>query len=228
MLPLFESFKKATLDFWYAPTKIEQLFLGAIDRGDLETVDGMLRHNLVDPNTRYCADKKTALHILAVDKNIPNAYEMAVSLVRRGASLDISDHKGNTPFHYAVWFENEKMSAFFMREDASLTYARNDKDETPLHMLFTNKLFCSVSAVKILERLIDARAPLSAQTKDGQSPLDLLSKIHKTLGKRDNELPEAYGDFYERIGTMKEILENAMNSAVRVVPSEQRPPRLSK
>jgi serine/threonine-protein phosphatase 6 regulatory ankyrin repeat subunit B len=92
--------------------------------------------------------------------------ELAELLLARGAKLDVTDDKGNTPLHYAALSERLELARFLFKHHVALE-ARNKADETPLHSA------CGSLSPKadFLKHLLDQKPNLNALDSQGRTPL---------------------------------------------------------
>jgi ankyrin repeat protein len=97
-------------------------------------------------------------------------YEL---LFDRGASIHVSNKKGQTPLHYAIQHYNMPLSNFLIDKGASVT-AKDHKGYTPLHVLMR----IHVESDSVLKNLMAHGADLNAPINDGSTPLHLAVKYY--------------------------------------------------
>ena len=85
------------------------------------------------------------------------------SLIQNGSVVNAKDENGNTPLHWAVWYENLEIVRCLFSNGADID-ARNNRNETPLHFSGMN------DGVEVAQFLVSQGADTNAQNNGGDEP----------------------------------------------------------
>jgi len=102
-------------------------------------------------------------------------------LIERGADVRAKDNRGETPLHFASWYNSIEIAKFLIERGADVR-AKNNGGRTPLHWASKR------NHIEIAKLLLDAGSDVEAKNNNGETPLhwvksyemqDLLKKYQK-------------------------------------------------
>lgn len=139
------------------PSKAEQYFLGAVQKGNLEEVRGLLAENPKLVNARR-DDGWTSLHFAS-----RGSKDMAELLIAKGADVN-AKCLGYTPLHEASSSGHKELAELLIAKGAKVN-AKSAGGSSPLHIAAYS------GRTNVVELLIASGAKLNVRSKDGSTPL---------------------------------------------------------
>jgi len=129
---------------------------GATTEGiDLSWMDPIEWKKQIDEDLEGCD-----LHLAARG----NRWKVAGLLIDRGADIDAKNKTGDTPMHYAAWFDSLAVAHELIRRGAKIE-AKNNAGRTPLHDA------ASRNSVDVTHLLITSDAEFETKDNYGRTPL---------------------------------------------------------
>lgn len=141
--------------------------VNSIECGDIEKVKHLLSLDSTDPNQTNQETGETALH-LAVDLGYPDIVKQL--LIHPKTNSNTFNRDGFTPFHLAVYNQNEECVELFLSSNKFVDInlqTRTYNSETVLHMVETEEI------LRLLLRRSDLN--VNIQNSEGQTPLHMFS-----------------------------------------------------
>ncbi|XP_046582590.1 putative ankyrin repeat protein RF_0381 [Haliotis rubra] len=129
---------------------------------DLETVNYILKQNIVDINTKG-EDGKTQVLVAAYLGN----GEVFDILVKKGANLSVVTNNRDNILHLAIRGGNIKIVKYILTQDVVVIDSKGFEDMTPV------LLAADVGNIEVFDILVNKGADLSVVDKDGESILHL-------------------------------------------------------
>ncbi len=184
-----DGFTKTNFKKWLTDTKINPressgitCLHEAIRYGRYKLVKYLLK-NGADPNSSdfFFYREETPL-LLAIESNskqkIP-CTKMGRLLIRYGARVDYRDISGDTPLHYACKCMSLEYADLFLSYGVDINVKDNTL-QTPLHMfVFSCWLKKDIIREELLYGLLSAGADYRLRNRYGETPLEMLEKLHK-------------------------------------------------
>lgn len=119
--------------------------------------------------------------------------------------INEKDDEGNTPLHYAIYYDNLELIELLLKQKNIKVNAKNEKGFAPLHIVILGN---SINSLNILEYLLDNGANINVQDKNGHTPL------HVAISQNDIEVIEMLLERRIKINTQTKVGNTAMHYAV--------------
>lgn len=177
----------------------------AVRLGNADAVKYILLHN-ADMNKEHGENAKILLY--ALENNAPDA--VIHELLEAGASVTVSDAKGNTPLFLAVKNNNKELFALLVKNEEALS-ALNDRGQNILMSAYEND-----ASSDIIEQLLAAGIDVNHTDKEGH--VLLVEALKKQDYKTAKMLLENRADVT--------LADNQKMSAVSYALSENLPPEI--